>query len=158
MRSVYGIFVLFFGFSPWLFANQSAVDELLKADHPPSGVVFEIIEGDGSDLRWAFTQIRSYSKQLRQRFPEVELAVVSHGAEQFGLLSKNAEALPQVHAMARSLDSSGIDVHVCAVHASWRDNVPEDFPDYIDVADTGPAQVRRYADLGYAVVIVAEDR
>lgn len=37
-------------------------------------------------------------------------------------------------------------------HASWRGNVPEDFPDYVDVAAAAPAKVNDYRALGYVVI------
>lgn len=137
-------------------ADDTYVNALLNGDRPPEGVVFEIIESKGSDLGWAFRQIKGYADALKAKFPPLDIAVVSHGAEQFGLLSENQEALPEVHELAKSFDKSGIEVHVCAVNASWRNKVPEDFPSYIDVADTGPAQIRRYEELGYEVIVIRE--
>ena len=35
--------------------------------------------------------------------------------------------------------------------------MPEDFPGYVDVAPSGPAQIRSYRELGYELLIVKPD-
>ena len=60
----------------------------------------------------------------------------------------------ELHAQVRSLTGErDIEVHVCGTHASWRDNTPEDFPDYVDVAVAAPAKVNDYRALGYIVIL-----
>ena len=54
----------------------------------------------------------------------------------------------------RSLLADDITVHVCGTHASWRGKVDEDFPDYVDVAVSGPAQINDYQALGYELVVL----
>ncbi|MEW8046159.1 MAG: hypothetical protein AB2805_06695, partial [Candidatus Thiodiazotropha sp.] len=66
---------------------DAQVDRLLEADEAPVGVVFEVIEDDDDALGWALPKIARLSAQLRKRFPELPIAVVSHGREQFGLLA-----------------------------------------------------------------------
>jgi len=51
-----------------------------------------------------------------------------------------------------ALGEKNIHVHVCGVHASWRSMTAEDFPDYVDVAPSGPAQINQYRTLGYVVI------
>lgn len=133
------------------------VERLIQAENPPDGVVFEIIEGaDG--LRWAIPQIIRYSERLRSRFPELSIAVVSHGREQFALQSTAREQFSEVHTLVQGLGrQQGIPVHVCGTHAGWYGVKPEDFPDYVDVAPTGPAQIRAYEELGYELILISRD-
>lgn len=138
-------------------ADQKAVSALLARDEAPAGVVFEVIAGaDG--LRWAIPQIERYSTQLRQRFTNLPIAVVTHGREQFALQASEEAEYAEVHAKVRSLVAEqDIPVHVCETHASWRGVSPEDFPDYVDVTPAGPAQINDYQALGYELVVVERD-
>ena len=132
---------------------QPQVDRLIEAAEPPAGVVFEIIEGEVDALGWALPKVARLSERLRARFPDLSIAVVTHGREQFGLLANEADGpLAQLHAEARALQGQGIGLHVCAVHASWDGNVPEDFPDYVDVAASAPAQINDYLKLGFELI------
>jgi intracellular sulfur oxidation DsrE/DsrF family protein len=138
-------------------ADQQAVNELLSRDEAPAGVVFEVIAGaDG--LRWAIPQIQHYSTQLRERFADLPIAVVTHGGEQFALQTSEQGEYAEVHATVRSLvGEQDIPIHVCETHASWRGVDPEDFPDYVDVTPAGPAQINDYQALGYELVMVERD-
>ena len=137
---------------PGTVAAQAEVERLLAAPEAPAGVVFEIVKGEEEALDWALPQVARLSARLRARFPELEVAVVSHGREQFGLLADAAGPLAPIHAAARDLRGADIDLHVCGVHAGWEGHVPEDFPDYVDVAASGPAQIRDYRNLGFEVI------
>jgi intracellular sulfur oxidation DsrE/DsrF family protein len=134
---------------------DQAISKLLAQETRPSGVVFEVVEGDGLALNWALPWVRDKSAALRERFPDLDIAVVSHGREQFGLLSEKRETNSGTHLLAQSLAlQSDIPVHVCGTHASWYDKTIEDFPDYIDVAPSGPGQIRAYQDFGYELIVV----
>ena len=137
---------------------QPEVDRLIEANEPPAGVVFEIIEGEVDALGWALPKVARLSERLRERFPGLSVAVVTHGREQFGLLASEADGpLAQLHAEAQALRGQDIGLHVCAVHASWDDRVPEDFPDYVDVAASAPAQINDYVKLGFELIRLDED-
>ena len=134
------------------------VQALLEEKEAPAGVVFEILEGK-EGLTWAIPQVVRYSELLRQRFPDLSIAVVSHGREEFALQSKNREKYPALHQAVLSLSTEqAIPVHVCGTHAGWFNVNPEDFPDYVDVAPAGPTQIRDYEDLGYRLVRVERDQ
>lgn len=134
-------------------AQQSAIDEMLASPEPPPGVVFDIIEGSEAALAPALDQVSRWARALRERFPALDMAIVTHGSEQFALLNGNQAEFSGAHERVRTLTGQqDIPVHVCAIHASWRDKVPEDFPSYVDVADSGPAQISRYEELDWVVV------
>lgn len=145
---------------PQVFAgNQEKIDWILKEETPPFGVVFEIVEGSKTDLKWAFAEVKKYSDQLRQRFPDIGIAVVSHGSEQFGLMTSEEKNYKQVHNTVKSLVADdSIPVHVCGTHASWYGKSADDFPDYIDVSPAGPTEIAAYEEMGYEKIVLEEPR
>ncbi len=133
--------------------DRTSIDELLTRPPPPVGVVFEVAQSQLDALEWALPEIKKHAERLRTAFPEIKMAVVTHGKEEFALLSANSEKFSEVHRQVKSLSESGdIPVHVCGTHASWYEKHPEDFPAYVDVAPAGPAQINNYRELGYAVI------
>jgi len=135
-----------------VFADPE-VDRLLAADEEPVGVVFEIVEGEEDALRWALPEVARLSARLRERFPDLPIAVVTHGREQFGLLANEADGpLADIHGRAQQLRAEEIDLHVCGVHAGWDGYTPEDFPAYVDVSASGPAQIRDYRNIGFVLI------
>jgi intracellular sulfur oxidation DsrE/DsrF family protein len=135
----------------------TTLEQVLSAPEPPSGVVFEIVEGDEGALQALMPQVHRAIARLRERFPGVDIAIVSHGGEQFSLQAKRAEEYPELHREVQSLVADEVPVHVCGVHAGWYGVEPEDFPDYVDVAASGPAQIRQYEALGFETIRIATD-
>jgi len=156
MNLIYKIvlaFSLFGLFSTQLSANADTdVDFITSAKKPPIGVVFEVVEGSEKALETALLKINEYSKKLKQAIPELKLAVVSHGTEQFALLKENQKRYKKTHKKVQSLMADDVPVHVCGTHASWYSFSEKDFPDYVDVTVAGPAKIRDYQRLGYALV------
>lgn len=151
--------VAFYSSVALAYDDQKRVDYILKMDTPPLGVVFEIIEGSPDDLEWAIPRIVKFSKQLRDKFPDIGIAVVSHGSEQFGLMKSEAKEKAEVHKTVKSLSQEqDIPIHVCGTHASWYGKSEKDFPDYIDVTPAGPTQIANYEDMGYEKIILEEPR
>jgi len=137
--------------------NQMQIDMIIKQDTPPFGVVFEVVEHDGDALAWALPDIKKYAKQLKDRFPDIGIAVVSHGREEFALLTSEKNKRKEIHKTVQSLvNDDTIPVHICGTHASWYGKKPGDFPDYVDVAPSGPAQITNYEDMGYELVVLHE--
>jgi len=135
-------------------AAANSFEWLMKETEAPPGVVIEII-GERELLRTLLPEIAQNIEKLRDRFPGIPVAIVSHGAEQFLMTSANAAKAPETHQLLQSLvKDDAVDVHVCGTHASWFDVMPEDFPDYVDVAPAAPAQIRHYEDLGYELIVL----
>ncbi|MDH5710645.1 MAG: DsrE family protein [Gammaproteobacteria bacterium] len=129
------------------------VETLLSAEEAPDGVVFEIVSGEKGLLSKLLPTIKADIKKLRERFPGLDIAIVTHGNEQFDLLTEKRDSETATHTLAKELvNVDEVNVHVCGEHARWRDKAPEDFPDYVNVAATGPAQIRTYVDMGYVVI------
>ena len=135
-------------------APDGDVDRVLAFDEAPPGVVFEVVGGDPAALNAIIPRVSGYAERLRARFPDLPVAVVTHGAEQFSLLASEENSYTELHAQIRALTGDGgVEVSVCGTHASWRDNTPEDFPDYVDVAVAAPAKINDYRALGYIVIL-----
>ena len=131
---------------------------LLNAQETPAGVVFEVVESDEDALNWALPRIQRYVQRLRARYPDLDIAVVTHGSEEFALQSKYREQYREAHEAVEQLSSeAGVDVHVCEAHAGWYGVTAEDFPAYVDVAPAGPVQIRQYEELGWELVRVTEE-
>jgi len=139
--------------------NQTQVDYILKLQQPPLGVVFEVLEGDPNALDWAIPEIMKYAKQLRTKFADIAVAVVSHGKEEFGLLKSKANEKQTLHRNVKSLvENQDVAVHVCGTHASWQGKTPDDFPAYVDVTPAGPTQIANYEDMGYIKIVLDKPR
>lgn len=137
--------------------NQAAIEQLLAQKDAPFGVVFEIVEGDADALQWAIPAVNRYVRQLRERFPDIGLAVVSHGREEFALMKSQQEDNAGVHKTVQSLVADDVPVHVCGTHASWRGKGTDDFPDYVDVTPAGPTEIRNYEAMGYVLIELQKD-
>lgn len=148
--------ILLLPFSPAQASNQEEINDILAMQQSPIGVVFEVVEGDGNALEWAIPAINKYVNQLRKRFPDIGLAVVSHGSEQFGLMTSKQKDKAEVHKTVQSLVASDVPVVVCGTHASWRGKKASDFPDYVEVAPAGPTEIRNYEDMGYRLIVLEE--
>ncbi len=150
--------ILFITISPvTTFADEETemISEILEMSKTPDGVVFELIGSEDNDyLPTALEKIEAYKKQLQEKFPKIEIAVVSHGAEQFELTKKNVKGSQQSHKRVQRLVAADVAVHICETHASWRGVTPEDFPDYITPSPQGPIQIKQYQELGYILIVV----
>lgn len=135
------------------FANED-LQRILNLPKAPDGVVFEIVESDEEALSYILPKIKKAIEQVRKKFPETEFAVVSHGSEQFALESRYQQSMPEIHRHAQTLVEDEIPVHVCGTHAGWYGVNAEDFPDYVDVAPTGPGQIKLYIEMGYELVVM----
>ena len=135
-------------------ASDDEIAEILKMGSAPEGVVFEVVAGDEAYLKTALDRFEVYQQQLKKQFPEIGLAIVSHGSEQFALTTANQAKHADAHSLVKRIISTDTPVHVCGGHASWRGLSDEDFPDYVDVSASGPAQIRDYQELGYILVIL----
>lgn len=134
-------------------AWSTDVETLLAEKQAPYGVVFEIVSGEPGLLKKLLPDLKADIIKLRDRFPELPVAIVTHGNEQFDLLTENSSSETVTHSLVEELvRSNDVDVHVCGTHAQWKNKTPEDFPDYVNVSATGPAQIKDYVSLGYELI------
>ncbi len=136
-------------------AATATLEDLLARAAPPAGVVFEIVDRDPGALEFALPWVKDAAERLKALHPGVPMALVTHGQEMFALQRSQRAGNEKVHQLAESLSrDQGIPVHVCETYAGWRGLGAENFPAYIDVAPSGPAQIRNYEMLDYVRVIV----
>jgi intracellular sulfur oxidation DsrE/DsrF family protein len=141
--------------SPTGAGEVESVEALLAAEENPAGVVFDVSTGDDDALVGLLPRLKADIERLRARYPDLPVAIVTHGTEQFALTRDNRDKNAGLHAITEELVSDGdVDVHVCGTHAGWFDVLPEDFPDYVDVAAAGPAQVNDYRALDYVLIVL----
>ena len=133
-------------------ASAKTVKEILALSEAPPGVVFEILAPNPQQWQRIQPRLMDAIASLRSTFPSIDIAVVSHGNEQFALTTENESKFPRLHQGVRELGESGVDVHVCETFASWSNITADAFPDYVDVAPSGPAQINNYVAMGYLLV------
>ena len=81
--------------------------------------------------------------------------MVSHGQEQFSLLRENESSYGDTHQLARAfLAEQSVPVQVCGNHAGMYGHRADAYPDYVEVVDAAPREIRRYREQGYEVVVV----
>jgi intracellular sulfur oxidation DsrE/DsrF family protein len=142
--------------SLWLIAAtmparaDSPIDQLLQAKEAPAGVVFEVATSKDDSLNWALPLVKDYIGQIRQRFPDIHIAVVTHGREMFALQKSNSDkSTAPVRQLTQQLVQAGVSLHVCGTYAARKGLSEEDFPEYVNVAAAGPAQINDYIAVGY---------
>ncbi len=140
-------------FCSYTFANED-LQKVLNLSETPNGVVFEIVDSDEQALGVILPRVRKAIGQIRERFPKTDFAVVSHGREEFALQAQYQQSLPVIHQQVQSLVADEVPVHVCETHAGWYGVVAEDFPDYVNVAPTGPGQINLYIEMGYELIVM----
>jgi intracellular sulfur oxidation DsrE/DsrF family protein len=129
------------------------IENVLAMQQAPAGVVIEIVTGAENSLNWALPLAQKHIKKLRARFPKLEIAIVTHGSEQFSLTSNNNKKYQKVHSLTQQLAKEvSIPLHVCGTYASWNNVSEEDFPEYVDVTAAGPATINDYIALGYLLI------
>ena len=138
--------------SSTVMANYThpSVDRLLQSNNEPEGVVFELIEKGKNTWEWAAPMIKDLRVQLKDKYPNIEIAVVSHGREQFQLLRKRAKKQQKAMFILEDLvQKEDVNLHVCGTHSSWFGIKPSGYIDIVDVVDSGPAKINDYINLGY---------
>ena len=78
--------------------------------------------------------------------------------EMFSLQKRDEYGTPEVHNQVKSLvTQQNVVLHVCGTYAGWQGLADEDFPAYVDVAASGPAQINDYVALGYVKIIIEDE-
>ncbi len=131
------------------YGHQDRVQALIDAGNAPDGVVFEIASGDSRFLDWALQEADRLTRQLRAKYPGLDVSIVSHGREQFALTRQRLADNAPLEQQLQGLVDADVPVHVCGTNAEWNGVDAEEFTALVDVAVTGPAQINDYVKLGY---------
>jgi hypothetical protein len=89
--------------SPQPALANADLERILAGNEAPSGIVFEIVEADDLALQQLVPIVQNAIQRLRQRFPQTEIAVVSHGREEFALQSRYQGEYAELHQQVQSL-------------------------------------------------------
>jgi len=65
--------------------RNAALQQLLLAPQAPDGVVFEIMAWEDGTWDWTAPRLRRYVDQLREKYPGLDIVLISQGAELFDL-------------------------------------------------------------------------
>ena len=130
------------------------VERLLNAKEEPAGVVFETITWDENAWDWAAPMLKQFRQQLLAKYPGLDIALVSHGGEQFELTKDKAKKNAVTFKALKSLSDAGVDLHVCGTHSSWQNIDDSEYADFIDVSPSGPAQINDYIKLGFTHILL----
>jgi intracellular sulfur oxidation DsrE/DsrF family protein len=137
--------------------HYPSVEKVLASDNEPEGIVFELLSFDENTWTWAAPLIKDYRDRLLQRFPDLDIAVVSHGGEQFQLTKEEAPSQPKAIETLQTLSDEGVSLHVCGTHSSWNDISEDSYIDIVDVSPSGPAQINDYIKLGFTKIILRKN-
>ncbi len=132
--------------------RHPVVEQVIAAGDRPEGVVFDLVTFGDHSWDWASPMLQSLIDQLQQPYPELEVALISHGFELFDLSERSGNALRPSVRQLQTLADAGLDVYVSANYASTRRYQPEDFLPFVNVTDSGPARVEDYVSLGFVRV------
>ncbi len=147
------ILLLSFSLTALATSNNQELDRILQNDEAPAGVVFEIVEWDDDALSKAIPWVNQQIITLRKRFPNLDIAIVSHGSEQFALLSDSKNTKKEIHSsVQRLITDHNIELELCLNHAQMRGFEASDFPEYVDISQSGPSSIDAYEDLGFELV------
>ena len=155
MNKIKAIFILLL--SSTIMANYThpAVDRLLQSDNTPEGVVFELIENDKKTWEWAAPMLKELRDQLKEKYPNIEIAIVSHGREQFQLIKQRGiRQKEEISILENLVQKKDVDLHVCGTHSSWYDIPESNYIDIVDVAVSGPAKINDYINLDYQLILL----
>ncbi len=129
------------------------IEAMINSKQGPAGVVFEIVGGDANSLKAAIIRIESYIEKIKFQFPATKFIVISHGVEQFSLLTENEIEHPKLHKqIQRLVKDDQIPLQVCGSFAGMMDIEDKEFQSFIEVVDSAPAQIEYYKYKGYRVI------
>jgi intracellular sulfur oxidation DsrE/DsrF family protein len=152
--------LLFYTVSLWAGGQQpnevrSQMTKLLNSAEPPEGVVFDIETLDANALESVNKYVLNLVKEVKAKFPEVDVVLISHGAEEFALLKSNEASYQGLHdTFAQLVNTQNVSLHVCGAVAGLKKVGQDDFPDFVSYSESGLAQLNDYKAIGYTVITI----
>ena len=96
---------------------------------------------------------RTLHEDHSSEWPDLPLAVLSHGDEIFSLLAENENEYPELHRKVRRLvTTEKIDFQVCGAFAALSGVGESEFADFVEVVPSAPTQISDYRLMGYELV------
>ena len=144
---------------PILWAEDyqlAEVKALIAANVEPDGVVFELMTWEDDSWDWAAPMLQNATRQLREKYPGIDIALISHGNELFDLaLQENNQSQPSIQTL-QNLSNEEVDIHICGTFASYKHLGTKDFLPFVDVSPSGPAQLNDYIRLGFTHIVLEQ--
>jgi len=134
------------------FPEQSEIDNIRIAEKP-EGVLFLVMEQDEEAFNWVLPRVIHYTQQLRDKWKDLSIVVLSHGEEMFALRAEYRPLYEQMHQDVLMLVSKhDVLFQVCGSYANFSDVAPSEFPDYIDVVPFAPAEIENYRLMEFKII------
>ena len=111
------------------------------------------MEQDEDALNWVLPRVLHYTRQLREKWKDLKIIVLSHGAEMLALQTDLTRLYEDLHSRVKQLVSEhDVLFQVCGSYAFLSDIDASAFPSYIDVVPSAPAEIENYRLMGYTMV------
>ena len=134
----------------------ASIDALIAMNEEPDGVVFEIITWEDNTWDWAAPMLEALTGQLRARYPDLDIALISHGNELFDLAKSNNNRSEVAMQTLQTLSDGNVEIHVCGDYAKYKHLGTNDFLPFVDVSPSGPAQLQDYINLGFDHIMLEQ--
>ena len=132
--------------------QNNALQRLLLSQQVPDGVVFEIMAWEDNSWDRAAPLLRRYVEQLREKYPGLDIVLISQGAELFDLTRRAVlQETPALRQLA-ALSEEGVNIYISGDYAKWKRLGEKDFVDFVEVAESGSALLNDYIELGFVPV------
>ena len=134
------------------FPEQSEIDAIYNGTQP-EGIVFLVMEQDEEALYWVLPRVTRYTQQLREKWNDLTIVILSHGDEMFALTKELKGLHEKLHQSMRELVlDHDVLFQVCGSYAFFSDIDVSDFPDYIDVVPSAPAEIENYRQMEFKMI------
>jgi intracellular sulfur oxidation DsrE/DsrF family protein len=134
------------------YPEAHVIDQLLRGEKP-EGIVFLVMEYDIEALGWVLPRVLHYTKELKGKWPGLEIVILSHGDEMFVLQKDYVSAYQNIHHQIEMLvEKHDVLFQVCGSYAQASNISVTNFPRYIDVVPYAPTEIDNYRLLDYKLI------
>lgn len=133
------------------------VKALIAAKEAPEGVVFDVETLNPNALQSISEYLVNQVNALKKSYPDVDIAVVSHGTEEFALQNRVSRKNAELHrVLGQMVTDKDVSLHVCGAVAGLKRVSQQDFPSFVSYSESGAAQINDYTSLGYEVIVIRQ--
>jgi hypothetical protein len=93
--------------------------------------------------------LRRYVDQLREKYPGLDIVLISQGAELFDLARRAVLQETPVLRQLAALSEEGVNIYISGDYAKWKRLGVKDF---VEVAESGSALLNGYIELGFVPI------
>lgn len=119
----------------------------------PAGMAFLVREQNEEAYDWVLPRLERYVALVRAQWPDLPIAVVSHGEEIFSLVEEEQPANAAYRdAIVRLVTQYDVAFQVCGAFAALSGVDASEFIDPVEVVDSAPYQIMDYRTMGYRIL------